>query len=423
MGCGLSRIAMLSLHSSPIGALGTRDTGGMSVYVVELARVLGRMGLSVDMYTQGERGQIVHLAQNVRLIHLGIGSRPAIPKHALHQHISLFYRQLEDFRRAEKLRYDLIHSHYWLSGCLGELARRDWDAPHVVTFHTLGAVKNRMGADPREPAVRIAAEQQLVLSKSAVIVCAERERQYLTELYHADPDQVWVIPCGVNLDRFQPLDRDAARRRLGIGSEEKVILYVGRLDPLKGLEQLIEAFASLHEIPWRTLLIAGGSSDDPEALRLRTCAERFQAADRVLFAGRVPQSILPLYYSAADVAVIPSRYESFGLVALEALACGTPLAATRVGAMERLIPSPRFGRVVPDASPTRLARALQEVLTRQADCSDVAVRRALAMQYGWPRVAAQVLATYRTIVKKYRSASYWSQYARKHADYRAQAFR
>jgi len=420
---GLSRIAMLSLHSSPIGALGTRDTGGMSVYVVELSRVLGERGLSVDMYTQGGHGQIVHLAHNVRLIHLSIGSRRPIPKHALHQHLTLFYRQLEAFRRSEKLRYDLIHSHYWLSGCLGERARRDWHAPHVVTFHTLGAVKNRVGAAPREPAERIAAEQRLARASSAVIVGAERERQHLTSCYHADPERVLVVPCGVNLERFQPLDRDAARRRLGIGAEEKVILYVGRLDPLKGVAQLIEAFASLREIPRRTLLIAGGGADDPAALRLRARAERLQVHDRVVFAGRVPHSILPLYYSAADVAAIPSRYESFGLVALEALACGTPLAATPVGAMERLIPDPRFGRVAPDGSPENLARALREVMTRRAHSGDVALRRALAMRYGWPRVATQILAAYRTIVKEYRSAAYRSQCARERAACRAQAFR
>ena len=391
---------MISVHSSPLGRLGTQDTGGMSVYIRELARQMGLRGHRVDIYTRAGGGlacgEVLRISENVRLIHLGLGPGGDAPKTALYPHLSQFFRALERFREQEGLSYDVIHSHYWLSGQAGLWARNAWSARHLTTFHTLAAVKKLVCGPESESGVRMDVERTLAAASDRVVVTSDRERDHLIRHYDADARRVTVIPCGVDLDRFQPADRAAARRRMGVGSEEKLLLYVGRLAPEKGLDRLIRAVAHLEHISTLRLIVVGGDgAHDPARRRMMDLSRSCGMGGRVAFRGRVEQSELPRFYSAADLLVLPSSYESFGMVALEALACGTPVAATRVGAMEQLLRDPGNGRLAQNFRPASLAAAIGSVLRdRAAGRLDSAAIRASAAGYGWPRVAAEVLKAY-----------------------------
>ncbi len=393
-------IAMLSVHSSPLGRLGTQDTGGMSVYIRELSRQMGLRGHRVDIYTRAgdglASGEVVWISENVRLIPLRMGPEADAPKAALYPHLIGFFRGMDRFRRREALSYDLIHSHYWLSGQVGRMARRAWGTPHITTFHTLAAVKHHVCGPGSDPEVRMAVERDLVASGERVLVSSEQEKENLIRLYAAEPDRVATVPCGVDLGVFRPMDRSAARHRIGAGADDSLILFVGRFAPEKGLDRLLHAVARLKHIPRLRLMVVGGDGErNPAHRRMADLALACGITDRVAFIGRVEQGELPWYYSAADLLALPSSYESFGMVALEALACGTPVAATRVGAMERLLRDARNGRLAPDFNPVSLADAIENLLENRtaAPRMAAAVRRSV-VRYDWSRVSAEVLAIY-----------------------------
>jgi D-inositol-3-phosphate glycosyltransferase len=393
-------IAMISVHSSPLGRLGTQDTGGMSVYIRELSRQMGLRGHRVDIYTRAggglAPGDVLRISENVRLVHLDMGSGAEAPKAALYPHLSRFFHALERFRDREGATYDFIHSHYWLSGQAGLWARQAWGAPHLTTFHTLAAVKKLVCGPESESDIRIDVERTLAAASDRIVVTSDRERDHLIRHYDADAGRVTVIPCGVDLDRFQPTDRTAARKRIGVGPEEKLLLYVGRLAPEKGLDRLIRAVAHLGHISKLRLVVVGGDGEhDPARRRMVDLSRSCGIGGRIVFRGRLEQSELPRFYSAADLLALPSSYESFGMVALEALACGTPVAATRVGAMEQLLRDPRSGRLARDLQPASLAAAIESVLRdRAAGPPNTASIRRTAADYDWSRVAADVLKIY-----------------------------
>ncbi len=247
---------MLSIHSNPIGELGTNDTGGMSVYIRELARELGRRGHWIDIYTRLHNGghrPIIHLFEKVRLIHLGIPNNGNLSRLALYPYLSDFFQSLEDFRSQEGIEYDLIHSHYWLSGRLGIWAQELWNRPHVVMLHTLGEVKNRTGVGLTEPELRIAAEKEVVKTCHRIVAPTDREKDSLIRYYGACGQKIGVVPCGVDLDLFHPQEKQAARRHLGFDPDDIILLYVGRFEPLKGIERLLEAMSYLMNHPRLTI--------------------------------------------------------------------------------------------------------------------------------------------------------------------------
>ena len=393
-------IAMISVHSSPLGKLGTQDTGGMSVYIRELSRQLGLRGHGVDIFTRGgdghAPGEVLRISENVRLVPLEMGPAANAPKTALYPHLFGFFRGMDRFQRQEGIFYDLIHSHYWLSGQVGRRARQAWGIPHITTFHTLGAVKNLVCGPESEPEVRIAVERNLAAASDRVLVTSDREKENLTRLYAADPNRIAVAPCGVNLGVFRPMDRASARRRIGAGADDQLALYVGRFAPEKGLDRLLQAVARLKHLPNLRLVVVGGDGEQDAAHRqMKAVSRACGIADRVVFRGRVEQEVLPWYYSAADLLALPSSYESFGMVALESLACGTPVAATRVGAMEDLLREAQNGRLARDLRPSSLADAIEALLKDRAAPRQTAeaIRRSV-VRYSWSRVAAEVLQIY-----------------------------
>jgi D-inositol-3-phosphate glycosyltransferase len=395
------RIAMLSIHSSPIGELGTKDTGGMSVYVRELARELGKRGHVIDIFTRlkdTRQNQIAGLYENVRLIHLGDGNNGHVNKLALYAHLDDFFKELEEF---SDRKYDLIHSHYWLSGRVGNWAQQRWQIPHVFMFHTVAALKNSTAGSEKEPELRTAIEKYLARNCSRILVATDKERGHLMRHYGASPETIGVVPCGVNLDLFRPLEKAASRQQLGFAQDEAIVLFVGRFAPLKGIDRLMAAVAHLQHYQQLRLVIVGGDGlSTPESQNLQRLSRDLGIQDSVTFVGRVEQDNLPPYYSAADVLVVPSHYESFGLVALESLASGTPVVATKVGAMESILREGETGHVVENGSSRLLANGIETFISRPHPPSADAIRSTV-LRFSWANVASAMLDEYAAVLRHY----------------------
>ena len=400
-GPSVQRVAIISVHGCPNARLGSRDTGGMNVYVRQVAQELSARGVYVDIYTrehEPDEPQFVELAERARVIHLAAGSI-ALEKEELPGSLPEFARGLSDFTRQNGLTYDVIHSHYWLSGRVGNVLSSHWRVPHVATFHTLAEVKLRARAGEREPEARAAGERRTIASADRIVAFSEHERDAISRLYDSGRDHIAVIPCGVDVDRFQPLGRDSARGSLGF-LDSKVVLYVGRVEPLKGIDILLRAVAQLGQSESvRTLIIGGESEGDSEVERLKALAGELGISSLVSFVGRVEQRELPAYYSAADVCVVPSYYESFGLVALESMACGTPVVASRVGGLPTIVKDGETGYLVPWRCPEPFADRMDILLSSpdvNRSMGEAARRRALTM--GWPAVADRLLSLYASLV-------------------------
>ena len=390
---------MLSIHSSPLGPLGAKNTGGMSVVIRETALALAVLGCRVDIYTaapSGRRKRFVDLSENVRLIHLDNGSGGQIPKSELFHHLPMYYDKLNAFVASEGRTYDLLHSHYWLSARLGAWVQRDWNLPHVVTFHTLGWLKNRLGPFHDETDLRIDWENRIARTCHRILVATEAEKAALVQQCQLDANRVAVVPFGVNAATFDNTSMRRARQRIGLPMETPVILFVGRFVALKGIERLMEAIAML-DTPEdvRLLLIGGDGAASAATLNLKAQSQRLGIDRRVIIPGRIEHAELVNYYNAADVVAVPSYYESFGLVVLESLACGTPVVATPVGVVESVVRTGENGIVVRDPTAAGIAGALSQVLKWKAE-GRMRPRniRSTVMDFNWPIVAGAVLNQY-----------------------------
>ncbi len=360
-------IAVLSIHSCPMAKLGTRYNGGMSVYVRELGKELGEQGHGVDIYTgfqDEEHPGVMDLGQGVRVIHLSAGRREPCTHDEIYSLLPEYFSELESCLEKDRRGYDLVHSHYWLSAQMGEWARERWNLPHFFMFHTIGAAKNQSHSGEKEPALRLRVEKELAHSCTRILATTEKEKRLIARHCRVSEEKIGVVPAGVNLKRFPLSDRVAARSRLGLTGRDSILLFAGRFTPIKGIDRLVAAMANLkHRGNISLVLVGGDGAEAPETLRLKNLARELGVDKKVVFVGRVPQESLPMYYAAADGLVIPSFYESFGLVALESLACGTPVLATSVGAMETLLRDGSRGRIIPDTSPSQLAESIEEFLS------------------------------------------------------------
>ena len=399
------RIAMLSAHSCPVGKLGTKDTGGMSVYIRELAHELGKQGHVVDVYTRvhdPNDDQIYELGQNARLIHLTAGREDEIHKLAVYSYLPEFTHNLESFRERNDLQYDLIFSHYWLSGLVGKYLQQWWNIPHITMFHTLGAVKNTIGIGEDEPELRIEEERDLAQNCHYVIAPTDKEKGELIMRYGTLADRIGVVPCGVNLEQFKPIGKENARQHLGFG-DGKIILFVGRIDPLKGVDKLIRAIPYLQNIlRLRLMIIGGGEHSQREIEQLRKLVRNLNIQDSISFVGLIKHGQLPYFYSAADACVIPSYCESFGLVALESLACGTPVVATDVGNFRSIIRQGRTGYVVADNAPHHLADKIALLISRPStDMESALSTRASVSRFQWANIAEAIIKECQLVLTKY----------------------
>jgi D-inositol-3-phosphate glycosyltransferase len=392
------RLAMLSVHTCPLAAPGGKETGGMNVYVRELSRELGRMGVEVDVYTRSQNPaipRVVALGERAHVIHLTAGPESPMPRERLADHLDEFVEGVEEWRIARG-DYDLIYAHYWLSGEAGLALRARWGVPVLQMFHTLARLKNSVARSPGEiePLRRIETETRLVRAVDRIVAANLVERDHLVRHYGAEPARIAAIPCGVDTGLFRPGDGAAARRGLGL-DDRPLVLYVGRIEPIKGLDILFDAVASLRagELPVE-LLVIGGDTDESraghEAYLRRLIRERALGAS-VRFLGPQPQDVLREYYVAADVTVLPSYYESFGMVALEAMACGSPVVGSRVGGLTTTVRDGVTGYLVPEGDATALAQRLADLLT-DPDARERLGREGArwAAQHRWPCVAEAI---------------------------------
>lgn len=399
------RIAMLSVHSCPMGNPGTRDTGGMSIYVREIARQLGKLGICVDIYTrahQPDERPLIEPGNNARLIHLGAGDGKEIPKLEFYHHLPEFVHNLERFRNRNNIRYDLVFSHYWLSGVAGEFLAEKWGVPHCLMFHTEGAAKNSIGIGEAEPRLRLETEKRLAESCSLIITATEKERDDLIRYYDAPRQNIAVIPCGVNIELFRPLNEVRIKKSLA-RNERKTALFAGRIEPLKGLDRLLKAMAYLKNGQRPRLIIIGGDEySRSEVGLLRTLCRELNISDSVIFIGMVRHQELPFYYNAADVCVIPSYYETFGLVALEAIACGTPVVATDVGGAGSFIQKGETGSIVKSNEPRLLAEAIYANLYRPDSKKCINSFRASVMPFDWSNIARRVIRQFEYLLPEWK---------------------
>ncbi len=391
------RIALICFHSCPVGRLGEKNTGGMNVYVRQLARELAAQGSYVDVFTRAHdpaEPPIIPIGDRARVIHLQNGA-PNVPKEKLYQHTHTFIEALRSFQQREGIRYALIHSHYWLSGVIAMELSRLWNIPHIATFHTLARTKQRARAGEHETEQRACAEQQIIDTANLLVVSTNIEKDDIAKLYQLNGTPLKVIPPGVDLTLFQPIPTHQARKQLGLPNK-KTILYVGRIEPLKGLDILLKAFALLHNAANTRLLIVGGSPErDAELERLNTLASNLDISDLVTFSGAVNQELLPAYYNAADVFVLPSWYESFGLVALEAMSCAVPVVVSRVGGLKTFVDNGKTGYLIPWRCPEAFAHKLETLLENPSLGQAIGrTARRKASDMSWSAMANKMLACY-----------------------------
>jgi D-inositol-3-phosphate glycosyltransferase len=402
------RVAVLSVHSSPLAPPGVGDSGGMNVTIRALAGELARAGIESDLYTRAtstDDPPVVELQPGVRLLHLPAGPPAPVPKQALPRYLCAFLCAL--LRAGERYGpYDVLHSHYWVSGWVARLARERWDSPMVHSFHTLGRVKNLSLADgdEPEPPTRLAGEERVAAAADCLLAPTPVEARQLVELYGADPARVRVVPYGVDRARFHPGDREAARAALGV-TRPHVLAFVGRLQPLKAPDVAVLALAALArqrpDLDVELLVIGGASGNgNAEPARLARLAADAGVADRVRFLAAQPHDRLATVYQAADLVLMPSWSESFGLVALEAQACGTPVVAAEVGGLQHAVGDGTTGVLVDSHQPEVWAGAVARLLSnprRLAAMGTAAAR--FAGVHGWDRTAARLLGIYGDLVQ------------------------
>ncbi|HSP60994.1 MAG TPA: D-inositol-3-phosphate glycosyltransferase [Ornithinimicrobium sp.] len=406
---GLSRVAMLTVHTSPLEMPGTGDAGGLNVYVVETATRLAARGVAVDIFTRatsGAQGEAVELAPGVVVHHVVAGPLEGLGKEDLPGQLCAFTASTSHHvAQHPEDHHDLIHAHYWLSGQVGWLASDRFDVPLVHTLHTMAKVKNQAlaeGDDP-EPRGREIGEEQVVAVADALVANTEEEARQLVELYGADPGTVHVVPPGVALETFRPGPQDEARSRVGLAQDAVVLLFVGRIQPLKAPDVLLRAAAELlrrrPELRDRLVVaILGGLSGSgltrPDLIQHVVDEEGLQ--DVVRLGPPVSREELADWYRAADVVAVPSYNESFGLVAVEALACGTPVVAADVGGLP--VSVGQAGVLVAGHDPARWADALDETLHTLADPAerDAWSRRAVAhaSRFSWEATVDRLVEVY-----------------------------
>ena len=393
----MERAAFITLHACPLAAPGQGKSGGMNVYVRQLAAALGDLGMQIDIFTREHAdvaNRIETIGPNVRVIHIRAGE-PEAHLGELYAHLPEFLNQLNAFREEEGLKYDVVHSHYWLSSWIGRELSQEMGVPHVVTFHTLGLIKMQSRAGEVEQAERPVVEAEVMATADRIIAFSPHERDAMARLYGADAGKVSLVPCGVDLSVFRPLDRDSVRARLGLNGD-KILLYVGRIEPLKGLDLLVETAAQMDSQDGVRVMVVGADvNGDRELDRVKQLARERDLEDKIDFVGQVDHKELPLYYNAADVCVVPSYYESFGLVALEAMACGTPVVATRVGGLSTIIQHGRTGYLQSWRCPEAFANSVEMIISSnglQQSLGEAARKRAEGM--GWDNVAAMMWDEY-----------------------------
>lgn len=407
---------MLSYHTCPLAILGGKDTGGMNVYVHELTRKLGRLGVHIDVFTRSQDEHVPSVLHDLgygnRVVHVPAGPQVPLPKQELVTFIPTFSDYVLEFAAKKDCKYDLIHSHYWMSGIAARELQKVWGAPIIQMFHTLGLMKQRIAQNQEEAEgdYRINGEHEVMQLADRVVAATVAEMAQLQWLYQVDREKIAVIPPGVDTSHFYPIPPDEAKAFIGAPPDGRMLLFVGRIEPLKGVDTLIQAIARMWEkgdICRHNLCmsIVGGEPDvsrdamTEEMSRLQALSSQYGLDDFVTFLGRRSQETLPYYYSAADVVIMPSHYESFGMVALEAMACGTPVIASQVGGLAFLVQDGETGYHIPVGDVEALSDRLGSLLEDDALHKRLSHHAAaFALDYAWENIATQIADLYQQVL-------------------------
>jgi len=413
------RIALVSDHASPLAAPGSIDCGGQNVYVAQLARELAQAGHRVDVFTRRDefrQKQVQPWHQGIRVINVPAGPAHHVPKERMLPHVEAFARFVTRFARHQAAPYDIVHANFFMSGMVAQHLKQALGIPFVITFHALGQVRRlAQGALDAFPPARMRIEAELMREAGRVIAECAQDRQDMERLYGADPARIAVAPCGFDPAELWPVERDAARARLGLDPARFTVLQLGRMVPRKGVDTVIEASALLrsrHGIDAQLLVVGGdsahggaGGRDGAELARLHALARRLGIEGRVHFAGQKPRAELRHWYGAADVFVTTPWYEPFGITPVEAMACARPVVGSEVGGIKSTVVDGGTGFLVPSRDPEAVAdrlAALQRNPARARAMGEAGLRRA-GQHYTWRIVARQVAAVYAAVLAEART--------------------
>ncbi len=414
----MQRIAILSVHTSPVAPPGGKKVGGMNTYVREIAQEFASRGIAVDIFTRRTSDEIPYidtsLGSGVNVIAIEAGEVATLGTTDIFPHLQQFTARVIAYTIRQNISYDLIFSHYWLSGWVAQKLKEAWGTPFVQMFHTLGHMKNRIpSVTSPVPEQRIRVETQVIEWADAIIANTRAEQSQLLWLYRADRRKIAVCPPGVNTNRFYPLSQATARQQLNVPTDDNLLLFVGRIEPLKAVDSIIEALGILREKHPKLLqktrfaVIGGNPSDktDPDMRALQQLTNNLNLNNTVSFLGAKSQSELTQWYAAATAVIMPSEYESFGMVALEAMATGTPVIASEVGGLAYLVKNNETGYLVPSRAPDSLANRIVDVLANPSQRQAMATEAAtLAKTYAWEVIAGRLLMTFEEILRGERPA-------------------
>lgn len=404
---------MIAYHTCPLASEEGKETGGMNVYVLELSKQLANQGFLVDIYTRSQHPTnpaTVEIAPNLRLFHLKAGPQEPVPKKELINFLPEFVDNFQKLQHKKNIKYNLLHCHYYLSGLIGLELKKYYKIPIIMYFHTLALMKNLVARDniEREEVERINAENLLTQKADKIITPTESEFDYLQYLYNAKKEKITIIPPGVNTELFKPLDKVESKKMIGADQDEKMILFVGRLEPLKGLDMLLYAIKVLvqkNPALKTSLWIVGGDISQKSKLwsnqlkMLEKLRKLLNISMHVNFVGQQSQLRLPYYYNAAELVIMPSHYESFGIVALEAMACGTPVITTNVAGVSSLIDREHKSLITSVNNPLLLASQIEYLLTNEEICEKLS-RDILkkAKGFDWQITVKKIIQIYQEVL-------------------------
>ncbi len=399
------RIALISVAGDPAAEIGQEEAGGQNVYVLQVGLALAEQGWQVDMFTRRssvQQAAIVTHNPNCRTIRLKAGSVEFIGRDHLFDYLPEFVAQLQLFQKQQGFNYSIVHTNYWLSSWVGMELKKHQPLIQVHTYHSLGAVKYRsIGEVPVIAVQRLAVEKACLETVDRVIATSPQEQKHM-RLLVSSQGRIEMIPCGTDIDLFGGIDRYVAREKLGIAADAKMVFYVGRFDRRKGIETLVRAVAKsrFRDEPNLQLVIGGGSrpgqSDGVERDRIVNIVEELGLAKNTIFAGRLDHTILPYYYAAADVCVVPSHYEPFGLVTIEAMASQTPVVASNVGGLQFTVVPEVTGLLAPPKDEAAFAIAIDRILADPVwrDQLAMAARQRVEIAFSWYSVATRLSQLY-----------------------------
>ncbi|BAY26403.1 group 1 glycosyl transferase [Calothrix sp. NIES-2100] len=405
------RIALISVHGDPAIEIGKEEAGGQNVYVRQVGEALGRLGWKVDMFTRqvsAAQEKIVQHSENCRTIRLTAGPVEFVPRDDLFGYLPEFIDHFLAFQRENGITYQLIHTNYWLSSWVGMQLKKIQGSKQVHTYHSLGAVKyNTIEVIPAIATKRLAVEKEVLETAETIVATSPQEKQHMRSLV-STKGKIDIIPCGTDIQQFGSVDRQAARAKLGIDPEAKVVLYVGRFDPRKGIETVVRAVggSKLRDSQKLQLIIGGGStpgnSDGIERDRIEGIINELGMNDITTLPGRLCQTILPTYYAAADVCVVPSHYEPFGLVAIEAMASGTPVVASDVGGLQFTVVPEETGLLAPPQDVEAFREAIDRILINPQwrDELGKGARERVIRKFSWDGVASDLSELYTQLLEQ-----------------------